>query len=48
MKIKAAVVRKPREPFVIEEIDLDEPRANDAAGGVVYRYRFSDQLARKN
>ena len=29
MKIKAAVVREPSSPFVIEELELDEPRDNE-------------------
>ena len=29
MKIKAAVVPEAKSPFVIEEIELDEPRANE-------------------
>src|SRR5687768_276012 len=29
MKVKAAVLYKPNEPLVIEEIDLDEPRSGE-------------------
>ena len=29
MRITAAVARQPRQPFVIEEIDLDEPRTHE-------------------
>jgi aryl-alcohol dehydrogenase len=29
MRITAAVVRQPGQPFVIEEIDLDEPRTHE-------------------
>ncbi len=35
MKIKAAVVREERQPFVIDEIDLDEPRPNEVIVRVV-------------
>ena len=35
MKIKAAVVRKKGGPFIIEEIDLDEPRADEVLVRVV-------------
>ena len=30
MRITAAGVRQPGQPFVIEEIDLDEPRTHEA------------------
>lgn len=30
MKIRAAIVYKPKDPYVIEEIDLAEPKANEA------------------
>ena len=35
MKIKAAVVREEGQPFVIDEIDLDEPRPNEVIVRVV-------------
>ena len=35
MKIKAAVVREKAGPFLIEEIDLDEPRAHEVLVRVV-------------
>jgi aryl-alcohol dehydrogenase len=35
MKIKAAVVREKAGPFVIEEVDLDEPRANEVLVRIV-------------
>jgi len=35
MKIKAAVVREKAGPFVIEEIELDEPRANEVLVRIV-------------
>ena len=35
MKIRAAVVRQPGQPFVIEEIDLDEPRTHEVVVRVI-------------
>ena len=35
MRITAAVVKAAGQPFVIEEIDLDEPRANEVVVRVV-------------
>lgn len=35
MKIKAAVVLEEGQPFVIDEIDLDEPRPNEVVVRVV-------------
>lgn len=35
MRIKAAVVRQPGQPFVIEEIDLDEPRTHEVVVRVI-------------
>ena len=35
MKIKAAVVREKGGPFVMEEIDLDEPRADEVLVRIV-------------
>ena len=35
MKIKAAVVREAKGPFVIEEIELEEPRANEVLVRIV-------------
>jgi aryl-alcohol dehydrogenase len=35
MRIKAAVVESAGRPFVIDEIDLDEPRANEVVVRVV-------------
>lgn len=35
MRIKAAILRAAGQPFVIDEIDLDEPRADEVVVRVV-------------